>query len=354
MNVLPHPALGTIITHSGGLPGFGSNMRWVASTGVGLVAMSNSTYAPMMPTTAAVLDALAEDGAVTNPPRPASPAVIAASQQLVAMLNGAEADAMFADNVDLDEPPAERRRSAGRLLADHGPFTLARVIAESTTSAIAIAHGADVELHIGFQLAPIGPVADPVVRRHCRHVTTASAAGSTGIRHGRDSVAMTERLSFAKAAPELYKQIAALDAHVAGHIDPVLYELVKLRASLINQCAFCIDMHSSDALAAGESAARLFGLGAWHETPLYTDRERAALALDRRRHAVRRARCTRRRLRRGPRTVRRTRTHVPRRRHRRDQHVEPPGHHVPEHAEERPHPQPGLTALLDCVAHDRP
>jgi CubicO group peptidase (beta-lactamase class C family) len=157
LNVLPHPALGTIITHSGGLPGFGSNMRWVASTGVGLVAMSNSTYAPMMPTTAAVLDALAEDGAVTNPPRPASPAVIAASQQLVAMLNGAEADAMFADNVDLDEPPAERRRSAGRLLADHGPFTLARVIAESTTSAIAIAHGADVELHIGFQLAPISP-----------------------------------------------------------------------------------------------------------------------------------------------------------------------------------------------------
>ena len=157
MNVLPHPALGTIITHSGGLPGFGSNMRWMASTGVGLVAMSNSTYAPMMPTTAAVLDALADDGAVTNPPRPPSPEVIAASQQLVAMLNGAEADAMFADNVDLDEPPAERRRSAGRLLADHGPFTLARVIAESTTSAIAIAHGTDVEVHIGFQLAPISP-----------------------------------------------------------------------------------------------------------------------------------------------------------------------------------------------------
>ena len=110
-------------------------------------------------------------------------------------------------------------------------------------------------------------------------MTATSAAGSTGIRHGRDSVAMTERLSFAKAAPELYKQIAALDAHVAGHIDPVLYELVKLRASLINQCAFCIDMHSTDALAAGESAARLFGLGAWHETPFYTDRERAALAL---------------------------------------------------------------------------
>jgi AhpD family alkylhydroperoxidase len=90
---------------------------------------------------------------------------------------------------------------------------------------------------------------------------------------------MTERLSFAKAAPDFYKQMSALDAHVAAHVDPVLYELVKLRASLINQCAFCIDMHSADALAAGESAARLFGLGAWRETPLYTERERAALAL---------------------------------------------------------------------------
>ena len=90
---------------------------------------------------------------------------------------------------------------------------------------------------------------------------------------------MTQRLSFAKAAPDLYKQISALDAHVAANIDPVLYELVKLRASLINQCAFCIDMHSTVALEAGESAARLFGLGAWHETPLYTPAERAALAL---------------------------------------------------------------------------
>ncbi len=90
---------------------------------------------------------------------------------------------------------------------------------------------------------------------------------------------MTQRHSFAKAAPDLYKQLAALDAHVATHIDPVLYELVKLRSSLINQCAFCIDMHSTVALDAGESSARLFGLGAWRETPLYTAKERAALAL---------------------------------------------------------------------------
>ena len=62
---------------------------------------------------------------------------------------------------------------------------------------------------------------------------------------------MTERLSFAKAAPELYRQIAALDAHVASQIDPVLYELVKLRASLLNQCASASTCTAPTPLAAG-------------------------------------------------------------------------------------------------------
>jgi AhpD family alkylhydroperoxidase len=90
---------------------------------------------------------------------------------------------------------------------------------------------------------------------------------------------MSQRLSFAKAAPELYKHLSALDAHIGDHIDKPLFELVKLRASMINGCAFCVDMHSSDALAAGEAAHRLFGLAAWHDCPWYTPRERAALAL---------------------------------------------------------------------------
>jgi len=132
-------------------------MRWVASTGVGLVALSNSTYAPMAPTTDSVLDALATAGAVTSPPPASPPALVEASERLVAMLNGAATDGMFADNVDLDQPPAERRRIAAELLDHHGPFRLARVFAESTTSAIAIAHGTNVELHIDFQLAPITP-----------------------------------------------------------------------------------------------------------------------------------------------------------------------------------------------------
>jgi AhpD family alkylhydroperoxidase len=61
-------------------------------------------------------------------------------------------------------------------------------------------------------------------------------------------------------------------------LEPALIELVKLRASQINGCAFCIDMHTKDARAMGETEQRLYALSAWREAPFYTDRERAALA----------------------------------------------------------------------------
>lgn len=81
-------------------------------------------------------------------------------------------------------------------------------------------------------------------------------------------------------APALYKaQIAAESAVRASGIDPVLYELIKIRASQINGCAYCLDMHTQDAAAAGETPQRLHLLAAWPEAPFYTDRERAALAL---------------------------------------------------------------------------
>jgi AhpD family alkylhydroperoxidase len=90
---------------------------------------------------------------------------------------------------------------------------------------------------------------------------------------------MYERLNPHTVAPELQKPMLALTKHISGHIDPVLFELVKLRASMINGCGHCIDIHSSDALRAGESTSRLFGLGAWWEHPLFSPKERAALAL---------------------------------------------------------------------------
>ena len=90
---------------------------------------------------------------------------------------------------------------------------------------------------------------------------------------------MFQRMNPHQAAPELQKPMFALTKHIGENIDPTLFELVKLYASMINGCGHCVDIHSSDALKAGESTARLFGLSAWWEHPLYTDKERAALAL---------------------------------------------------------------------------
>jgi AhpD family alkylhydroperoxidase len=81
-----------------------------------------------------------------------------------------------------------------------------------------------------------------------------------------------------KLAPAAYKALLGLEAYVANSsVDATLLHLVKMRASQMNGCGYCIDMHSKDALAAGETAQRLLGLDAWREAPYYTDRERAAL-----------------------------------------------------------------------------
>ncbi len=89
---------------------------------------------------------------------------------------------------------------------------------------------------------------------------------------------MTPRLNPATAAPDAYKAMVALETYIQGSgLEPSLIELVKMRASQINSCAFCLDMHSKDARAHGETEQRLYLLNAWRESPLYTDRERAAL-----------------------------------------------------------------------------
>lgn len=83
-----------------------------------------------------------------------------------------------------------------------------------------------------------------------------------------------------KAFPDGYKAVLAMEeACQAGPIDPFIYELLKMRASQINGCAFCLDMHSKDARAMGETEQRLYMLNAWRESTLYTREERAALAL---------------------------------------------------------------------------
>jgi AhpD family alkylhydroperoxidase len=85
------------------------------------------------------------------------------------------------------------------------------------------------------------------------------------------------RMQPAVVAPKPFNAMLRLEAAIT--IDHALRELVKLRASQINGCAFCIDMHWKDAMAGGESEERLYLLDAWRESTLYTDRERAALAL---------------------------------------------------------------------------
>jgi AhpD family alkylhydroperoxidase len=90
---------------------------------------------------------------------------------------------------------------------------------------------------------------------------------------------MVARMNFEEVAPEAFTTVLGLERYARRHIERAVHELVKLRASLINGCAFCVDMHSRDALAAGEGSERLFGLAAWYDTDFYTPRERAALAL---------------------------------------------------------------------------
>jgi AhpD family alkylhydroperoxidase len=90
---------------------------------------------------------------------------------------------------------------------------------------------------------------------------------------------MKQRLNYSHAVPEAMKGMLELEKYVHDSGFPrTIYELVKTRASQLNGCAYCIDMHTKDARRAGETEQRLYGLNAWRETPFYTEQERAALA----------------------------------------------------------------------------
>ena len=89
---------------------------------------------------------------------------------------------------------------------------------------------------------------------------------------------MEERLNYVEAAPNGYRAMAALNRYVEDcGLEPGLLELVRMRVSQINGCAYCLDMHSKDARALGETEQRLYMLNAWREAPFYSPRERAAL-----------------------------------------------------------------------------
>ena len=90
---------------------------------------------------------------------------------------------------------------------------------------------------------------------------------------------MEQRLNYPKLAPEATRAMTALGSYLATcGLEHSLLELVKIRASQMNGCSFCIDMHTKDARAGDETEQRIYALNAWRETPFFSDRERAALA----------------------------------------------------------------------------
>lgn len=91
---------------------------------------------------------------------------------------------------------------------------------------------------------------------------------------------MAERINIAEIEPKAYQAMLGLEKYISSSsLDKSLQELIKIRVSQINGCAFCIDMHTRDARNAGESERRIYALNAWRDTDFFSDRERAALAL---------------------------------------------------------------------------
>lgn len=86
-----------------------------------------------------------------------------------------------------------------------------------------------------------------------------------------------ERMNIHRDTPDVSRAMVALEHEIK--VEPVLRELIKLRASILNGCAYCIDMHTKRARKAGESEQRIYMVAAWHDAPFFSERERAALAL---------------------------------------------------------------------------
>ena len=158
--------LGKVVAHAGGLPGYGSNMRWLAGRGVGAIALGNSTYAPMSVMTMRMLDVLHSHGQVPATPQPVAPEWAAAAQRLVDLFNewsdGAAAE-LFADNVALDDALPRRRAAAAKLVAEHGPLRIVELRPASATSGIVRVQGtgeAVIEIEVDLCPAVGGPVQD--------------------------------------------------------------------------------------------------------------------------------------------------------------------------------------------------
>ena len=158
--VLHDDRFGTIVGHSGGLPGYGSNMRWLPGRRIGAVALANSTYAPMRLLTRRMLELLDDHGLVPSADAPAPRQLLSAAEHLVALLNewsDGAADALFTDNVALDESYERRAATAAALTSSHGSLIVEDVVARTAAAATitfraADGHGGTIELTLSPQV----------------------------------------------------------------------------------------------------------------------------------------------------------------------------------------------------------
>ncbi len=152
---------GLVVHHTGGLPGYGSNMRWLPHRGLAVIALANVTYAKMEPLTLRLLDRLGDLGAIPDAAPGAWPALERAGRGLVDLLNGwndERANELFADNVDLDESFQRRAAAARRLVELHGTLEYSAVRASWATSGVVVAQGTNGSaVEIDIELTPQVP-----------------------------------------------------------------------------------------------------------------------------------------------------------------------------------------------------
>lgn len=161
LNLRDDTDLGMVIAHSGGLPGYGTNMRWIKGRGVGVIALANTTYAPMGALTLQMLAEMHREGLL--PPRPTvnAPELHDAAHRLVALLNhwdDTTAAALFSDNVALDDPFPRRAAEAAGLVERHGPLRVLGVRAAAWGHGTIDVQGNGAPFTIALELAPLNGV----------------------------------------------------------------------------------------------------------------------------------------------------------------------------------------------------
>ena len=150
--------MGRIVSHSGGVPGYGSNMSWLAGRDFAVVALANRTYAPMSTLNLELLGLLYEHGVLPRAPKADAPVFVDRCTRLVALLNDwddARAATLFADNVDPDESFASRAAAARALVEQHGPLEVMELKPASAANGAVIVRGGSAVLRITVELAPL-------------------------------------------------------------------------------------------------------------------------------------------------------------------------------------------------------